>query len=202
VIRTLQNLPKKVLTALGVIVGALVIFGLSVSLLGVARDDANIENSRLKSEIARVNSAITTAKVDQEYVTQNTPRYEQLLKGERLVPHTRRVAVLALEEKARAFGLSGMNYSVEAAAASNSLQAAAGQPTSGAYVLSLQDIKIDIKAPLDGAIYRFVDDIASTFPGAAVVRDTVLSRGATAKDGVTGLIILSWRTAQAQEKKE
>ncbi len=200
-IRTLRDLPKKVLMSLAVIGGALAIFALSVPLLGGARDDALAQNARLKGEVARVNTAITQSKADQDYIKEHAARYDELLKSDRLVPHTRRVAVLELENKARAFGLTGMSYSVDAAAGTNALQSAASQPTSGAYVLSIQDIKLAVKAPLDGSIYRFVDGLTASFPGAAVVREATLARGLTPRDGVDGIIVLSWRTAQAQEKK-
>lgn len=200
-IRTFLDLPKKVLISLGVIAGALLIFGISVPFLGGSLDDTLADNSRLRAEIARVNTAITQSAADQTYVKENTAQYEALLKSDRLVPHTRRVAVVELESKAKEFGLTGMTYSVEGVAAANSLQSAASQPSSGAYALSIQEIKLEIKAPLDGSIYRFVDGVTASFPGSAVVREARLTRGLTANDGVEGTITLSWRTAQAQETK-
>lgn len=202
-IRNLGNLPRHVLISSGVILGALLLFAILVPVLGGARDDSFSENSRLQGEISRVRTALNQSKTDQDYVKNNVEAYESLLKSDRLVPHTRRVAVVELESAARTFGLTALNYSFSAAAA-NSLAVATSQPASGAYAVSIEAVSLKVGAPLDGPIYRFVVSIADRFPGAAVVQRMQLARaeGAAATGGaVQGEVTLSWRTAQAQEKK-
>jgi len=198
--RILTALPKNVMISLAVIAGALVILALAIPFLGGGRDDTFAENARLQGEISRINAAITQSKSDQLYVAENLAKFEELIKSDRLVPHTRRAAVIDLEEKARSNGLTGLNYSI-GAVATNSLRAVAGQPSAGTYRVSLEEIALKVAAPLDGAVYRFIDAITQKFPGAAVVHTLTLMRGATPATGVQGEIGVSWRTAQEQEKK-
>lgn len=200
-INTFRDLPKKVLSALGVILAAIIIIGVSVPFLGGARDEAVSENGRLTGEIARLNAAINQSKVDQDYVKANGAEYEALIKSDRLVPHSGRVAVVALENEARAAGLTDIGFTIDAAEGATSLRAVANQPTSGAYVLSVQEIDISAVAPLDGQLYRFLDALRLSFPGSAVLEAATFKRGDVFADGVSGKFTVSWRTAQAQEKK-
>ena len=198
--RFLTSLPKKVLISVGVIAAALVIFAIALPLLGGGLDDAEVANTRLQAEIGRVTKAVAQAKVDQLYVSENIERYETLLRSDRLIPHTRRVAILDLENKGRLNGLTAMNYSIGALPGS-AAASAAGQPASGAYRVSMEEIKLKVGAPYDGSVYRFIDAINQAFPGAAVIQVVNLSRGITASAGVEGEINVLWRTAQAEEKK-
>jgi len=169
--------------------------------LGGARDDALAEESRLQNEIARITTAVTQSKADIAYVNENREVYEDLLKSDRLVPHTRRSAIVDLETKARTSGLTALNYSINAVSV-NSPRAAANQQASGAYSVSMEEISLKVGAPLDGSIYRFIDAISASFPGSAIVHTISLARGPAFTSGVQGEIGVSWRTAQAEERGE
>jgi len=211
--RLISTLPRKVLISAAVIVAALIALTALLPLLGGARDEAFAENSRLNSEIARARTGITQAKNDAEYVAKNTEAFEALLKSDRLIPHTRRAATVALENAARASGLTALSYNIQAAAAANSPQAVQSQPTTKAYRLSVENIELKIGANIDGAVYRFVDEISRAFPGSAIIQDVTVSRaqvitaeslnqvsrGQDAKL-VESTINFSWRTAQAEEE--
>ena len=198
--RALKNLPKHVLISLAVIIATAVIYGILLPTLGGARDEAFADNIKLGSEITRINGVIKQSTADKEYVVENQAQFEALLKSDRLIPHTRRAAIAQLEDAAHVNGLTTMSYDIGLVAA-NSLAAAASQPTGGetAYRVSVEEIILKIAAPLDGAIYRFLADISDSFPGAAIIQSAALARSGQT---VQGEIKLSWRTAQALEKKE
>ncbi len=198
-IRLLTTLPRPVLISSTVIVTVGVLFAILVPLLGGARDDAFGENARLTGEIQRANVSINQARTDITYIKDNQEKYEALLKSDRLVPHTRRTAVVELQNAARATGLTSFTYSI-GKVSSNSLRSATGQPSSGDYEVSLEEIGLVVKAPYDGSIYRFIDSLTQNFPGAAVVYGFNLTRGLTVSDGVEGQINVTWRTAQAKDK--
>jgi hypothetical protein len=211
--RILAALPRQVLISSAAILVALIAFAIMLPVVGGARDEAFAENSRLNGEIGRVRTEITQAKTDADYVKANVEAFEALLKGDRLIPHTRRAATVALENAARANGLTALSYNIQAAAAATSPQAVQSQPKTRAYRLSVENIELKIAANIDGAVYRFVDDISRAFPGSAVIQDVSVtrapvitaasldqvSRGQDAKL-VEGTINLSWRTAQAEEE--
>lgn len=212
--RLLSEIPRHVLLSVGVIVGAGAIFAVLLFVLGGARDAAVADNARLTSEIQRTQTAIAQAQGDHDYVRTNQAKYEDLLKSDRLVPHSRRAAVVELQRIAQRRGLTSLGYSFSAAA-SNSLQSVSAQPATAAYRLSVEDVLLKVGAPVDGAIYGFVSDISQAFPGAAVVELVTLKRApritdqalaalAEGRDSglVSGEIKLSWRTAQAQETKD
>jgi hypothetical protein len=165
----------------------------------------------LKKDIEGTTKSISQVKEDTAFVIANQAKYEALLQGDRLIPHTRRAATQALESVARANGVTGLNYSIAAAAAATSLQSAQSQPVTGGYRVSVENITIKIGAPLDGVIYKFMADITDSFPGAAVIQTVTLERadkgrsmgnGLASGELVTGEILMSWRTAQAEESKD
>jgi len=211
-IRTLRDLPRHVAISLAVIVAAIIMFAISLPTLGGARDDAFAENMKLASEITRVNTTIKQSKADIEYVKANKDQFEALLQSDRLIPHTRRAAVVELEKLARANGLKTLNYNI-GAVASNSIAAVGAQPATNGYRVSVENIDLKIGAPIDAAVFNFIVDISESFPGSAIVQTVALKRppalsaaalNAVSKgqDGelVAGSILISWRTAQAQEK--
>lgn len=207
------DLPKPVLIATSVIVVVLILIAAAVPLLGGARDDAQMLTTRLNSELQGANSAIRQNREDVAYVTENVARYEALMKGPLLVPHTRRAAVAHLQEIARQYGLSRLNYSFTAAA-SNSLAAVQNQSQAGGYTVGVESIQVDVAAAVDGQIYRFFDDILTAFPGSIVIEQFTLSRNPFITEGdlaliaagqgglVSGEARLSWRTAQAVQTEE
>ncbi len=210
--RTIKSLPRVVFRSACTIVAALVAFAVLWPVLSGARDDAFDANRRLTSEITQTNRTISQAKADQEYVNENKAQYEALLQSDRLVPHTRRAAIAELENAGRAYGLTALNYSI-GAVASNSPTAVASQPGSAAYRVSVENIALKVGAPIDGAIYRFIDDIAESFLGAAVIQSVTIRRAgeidsaalAAVSAGrgaqfVEGEIEIHWRTAQPQEQ--
>ena len=213
--RFINDTPRPVLISIAVLLAGLVLFAILVPVLGGARDDAFAANSQLANEIERIKKSVTQSKTDQEYVANNSAAYEELLKGDRLVPHTRRAATVELENAARANGFTTLNYSIGAVSA-NSRKAVENQPTSDAYRVSVETITLNVGAPIDGAIYQFMAAINETFPGSAVI-DTfsikraevvdakalsAVSRGGKDAQLVDGEISISWRTAQAKEKPD
>lgn len=212
--RLLTLMPRTVLLSVTVLVAVMVAFVAAVVFLGGARDGAIEEHARLESEIQRTRTAIATAQTDYDYVVENRAKYESLLESDRLVPHTRRAAVLELQKIAEQNGIPELNYSFEASRA-NAPSAAGSGNAAGAFRLSVEDVKLTMSAPFDGPLYGFVADITEKFPGAAVVNTLKLSRVDSVTDealkgvseGRSGSIvdaelIISWRTAQAVDKAE
>jgi len=214
-IRLFSNFPRAVLISLAVGIAAIAIIAITVPVLGGARDEAYAQNGRLNGDIARVRKGTTDTQADIDYVQQNGAQYEALLQSDRLVPHTRRAAIVELENSARNNGLTAMTYTIGAAAASTSAQAVQSQSAAGGYRVSVENITLMVGAPTDGSIYNFIADIMNTFPGSAVVQSMSISRAsfisAAALEAlsrgedpklVEADIIVSWRTAQAEEKKD
>ncbi len=210
----LRTIPRKVMMSLGVLALGLVLWGVQVPLLGGAREDADTNATRLRSEIDQTRKDLAQAGADMKYLEEHQEQFESLLKSDRLVPHTRRAAVAELQKIAVQNGITGLEYIFNAAPAT-SANAAQSQPTSGAYRVSVEQIELKVSAPTDGAIYRFLEDIKDSFPGSAVAQIvqlerpptltpammTALSKGEDAKI-VTGDISVLWRTAEAEEQKE
>jgi hypothetical protein len=211
--RLLSIIPRKVLMSLGAIVGLLAALSVLVPVLGGARDEAISRNIILGDGISGTRTQIAQARADQEYVVANQAQYEALLKSDRLIPHTRRTALVELQRIARQRGLTDFGYNFTSAASDSPL-AATAQPTSAAYRVSIESIEMRVAAPLDGSIYGFLSDIYDSFPGAAVLSSAVVRRLRVLTDQelqavsagsarlVTGEVSLLWRTAQAQEKAE
>ncbi len=209
--RFIPDLPRNVAIAFATLAASLVLIALSVVFLGGARDAAIAENGRLTNEVQAVRGSINTARQDHEYVVANQEKYEVLLKSDRLIPHTRRAAVVELQRIAQMRGLTTLNYEF-AGVVSDSLESKQAQPANAAYRLSVEQVTLTVGAVIDGAIYGLVSDISEKFPGAAVVENVTLARapvvteeallavaaGAEAKL-VEGKILFLWRTAQANE---
>jgi hypothetical protein len=208
--RIFESIPRPAFLGIVALVVTGVLFALSVLLLGGARDDAQARGRQLNNDISTITNAITQAKIDREYVEKNSARYEELIKSDKLIPHTRRAALSALRDAAKPHGLEdALSFTFSAAA---SLDTAQRQPASGAYRLSVETIALKIEAPLDGPIYRFLDDVTNSFPGALSLESLALTRVANVNETelsqvaaghgklVTGDVVLSWRTAQKQEE--
>jgi hypothetical protein len=209
--RLLNLAPKPVLISAAVLVFAALMFAILVPVLGGARDDAVALGQKLASDISGARTKVATLIADQQYVAEHLEEYEALLASDKLVPHTRRAAVVALTQAATAHGVTGLNYSFVAADAL-SRAAVASQSSSGGYTVAVETIDLKIDAPLDGPVYRFLADIMETFPGFLTVNSLTLARApeisgaalAAVSAGapselVTGEISLSWRTAQADK---
>lgn len=207
--RLLTLAPKSVLLSVGVAIFSLLMFAVLVPLLGGARDEAIARGERLASDISGAQSKLAGLNSDQQYVIDNRAEYEALVGGDKLVPHTRRAAVTTLQETATVHGPMGVRWSFTAAGAT-SRAAVASQSSAGGYTVAVETIELDIDAPLDGPIYRFVADIMQTFPGSLIINSLTLQRApqisslalAAVSAGresqlVTGEISLIWRTAQA-----
>lgn len=212
--RIIALIPRNVFISIVVLFGSGVAFLILLFTLAVARDNAIAENLQLTARVQETATAIGTAETDTAYLAENTATYEALLKSDRLIPHTRRTAIVRLQEAARKHGLSAVQWTFNAVAES-APGAALAQPRSGAYRLSVELIGLKIGAPYDGPIYSFVADITSSFPGSLVVESFDLQRAPTLSDAalqsvsagrdsglVTGDLELVWRTAQAQESQE
>lgn len=211
--RIIENIPRTAFRGIVALAVTAVLFTLSVVLLGGARDDALLEGRGLNDEITTITKSITQVRQDIEYVEKNKDRYEALMKSDRLIPHTRRAALAALRDAAMPHGLeNSLNFTFGAVSAA-SLESAASQPVGGAYRVNVETITLQVSAPLDGAVYRFLDDVTTTFPGSVSLETLNLTRAAEVNEGaltaiskgngglVTGEILLTWRTAQKEEEK-
>lgn len=210
--RIFGDIPRTVIVSVGVLAcSGLLFLALNFTLIAVLRG-AIEENTRLTQSIEQAKNRTSTAQADIKYVGANQAKYEELLKSDRLVPHTRRVAVLELQRVARAHGFTQLTYQFSDVG-QNSVTAAASQPVTGAYRLSVEEIELAVGTPVDGAVYRFIADITDRFPGSAVVQEVTLQRAPSvtsdalnavssgADSGlVKGEIKMVWRTAQANEK--
>ncbi|MGE3474404.1 MAG: hypothetical protein AB7H70_01220 [Rhodospirillaceae bacterium] len=211
--RIIESIPRPALKGIGVLLVTAALFALSFVFLGGARDNALAEGRRLNNEITTITKSITQTRQDIEYVEQNKDRYETLIKSDKLIPHTRRAALAALRDAAVPHGLeNALNFTFGASNAA-SLEAATSQPASGAYRVNVEAITLKISAPLDGPIYRFIDDVAMSFPGSLSLESLSLSRAPEVNESllsevslgngglVTGDVLFSWRTAQKEEEK-
>jgi hypothetical protein len=212
--RIFASVPRNVLISIAALLVALVSFVILSLTLGAARDAAIIANQRLSAQIQQATTSIISASADRDYVAANIETYETLLKSDRLIPHTRRAAVLRLQDAARVHGLSALNWTFNAAS-DTSPQAALAQPSSAAYRLSVEEIALKVGSHSDGPIYAFVSDVTKSFPGSAIVQSVVLKRAPQITDAalravsegrdsalVEGEVRLIWRTAQAQDPSE
>lgn len=205
----IPDLPRKVLVAVAVLAGSLVLFGILAEFLGGALSASVAENTRLKRSVDQATKDTLTANADYQFVTENAEYFERLIKGDRLVPHTRRDAFKQLQSMALEHGLTSL--AADFAAVND--RASAAQATTGAYRVSAEAIKVKVGAPLDGQIYRFIADLRQNFPGAAVLVSVKLSRppkvtpDMLAKINRKGVIVdgemeLIWRTALANQPEK
>lgn len=205
----LPELPRHVAISVAVLAASAIIFAISLSLLGGGLDNAVAENRRLKSSIDQATRDTATVSTDVKFVTENTDYFEKLMKGDRLLPHTRRDALRQLQSLAQEHGLTAMN--AEFAVANDPPSAAAASQAQGqavAYRVSAESIKMRLGSALDGQIYGFAADLRRNFPGSAVLVSMKLSRppkvtsemlAQISKQGtiVSGEMELIWRTALA-----
>lgn len=212
--RILSLIPRNVLVSVFVLLGSALAFLILLLTLATARDDAIAQNTQLNAQVQQTIAAISTAENDSAYVAENGATYEALLKSDRLIPHTRRTAIVRMQEAARNHGLSAVQWTFNAVADS-APGAALAQPKTAAYRLSVEEIGLKVGAPFDGPIYSFVADITNAFPGSIVVEALSLARAPGLTDAalrsvsagrdsglVAGELKLIWRTAQAQESEE
>lgn len=207
----LPDLPRKVTASLAVLAGAGVTFLLLLQFLVGALDAAVAENTRLKGAIDQATRDTLTVNTDYQFVTENTEYFEKLIKGDRLIPHTRRDALRQLQSLAQEHGLTQMTADFSAAPAATAATAPAANQAD-AYRVNVESIKIKLGSPLDGQVYGFASDLRRNFPGSAVLMSMKLSRPLkltadmieqVSRKGaiVTGEMELLWRTALANEKK-
>lgn len=207
--RIIDSMPRPAFLGIVTLAATGVLFAVSVLLLGGARDDALAAGTLMQNEITTITTSITRSRQDQEYVNANVARYEELLKSDKLIPHTRRAALTALRDAAAPHGLEdSLSFTFTSASGTTAAQS---QPTSGDYRVSVESIVLKIAAPLDGAVFRMLDDVNRTFPGSVVLESMTLSREPSVNETqlaaisagqsslVSGEVILSWRTAQKEE---
>lgn len=213
--RFIPDLPRNVAIALVTLVVTLLLFGTSFVVLGGARDEAIVQNGSLTRDISQTRASIIQVTQDREYVLANQAQYEALLKSDRLIPHTRRAAVVELQRVAQIRGVTRLDYGFAGIAAADSAQGVQAQQASAAYRLSVERVTLKVGAPVDGVVYGFVADIADAFPGSAVIERLQLKRPEVITEAdlaalsspqggalAEGVVIFSWRTAQANEAAE
>lgn len=207
------DLPRKVLISAAALVGSGIAFALLLQFLGGALDGALTENARLKRSIDQATRDTQTVDSDYQFVTENTEYFEKLVKGDRLIPHTRRDALKQLQNLAQEHGVTAMTAEFSIATAPATKAAAASPGQAEAYRVSVEAIKIKLGSPIDGQIYAFAADLRRNFPGSAVLMSMKLSRppkvtsdmlAQISKKGaiVNGEMELVWRTALANQPEQ
>jgi len=207
-----DRMPRKVAVSSVILAVTVLLFLILLPLLGGAHTDTLATNEGLKATIDQTSQKLRQAKDDRKYVTENTQKYQELLGGERLVPHTRRVAMTAMQKLALERGLTTLSYNFTALG-DRSPRGAANAPVTGGYKLQAERVDLKVGAPLDTTIYDFVLDLGEKFPGAAVVEQMILERspdiGTEALNQVSrgqesglikGNVVFAWKTAQKQEE--
>jgi len=210
--RVLQNIPRHVLISIAVLATTLVLLAILLPVLGGALDDAFAENRRIQEAIGKTKNDFTRIDADARFVQENQQKFEDLLQNGRLIPHTRRAAVVVLNDLAKEHGLTAMEYSF-AAVSAGSNPVTPLQAGNKAYRLSVEEIELKLGAPTDGPIYRFIDAIEKSLPGSAVLQSVEVKRAPTVTNSALELLSqgkdpklaeavvrLAWRTAQAQEE--
>lgn len=209
----LPDMPRKVVISLGVLAASLILFGALSQVLGGALDAAMSESQRLRRSIDQAAKDTTTVNADYQFVTENTETFEKLIKGDRLIPHTRRDALKQLQSLAQEHGLTAMTADFEAVPDEKAPAAKANTSQAEAYRVSVESIKIKLGSPLDGQIYAFTADLRRNFPGSVVLSSIKLTRppkvtpdmlAQVSRKGsiVTGEMSLIWRTALANAPEQ
>ena len=207
----LPDIPRKAGIGLSLLLVSGLLFGALFFTIGVSRDEAIVENARLEASIAQTRRDTAQVVEDVNFVNENQQRFEALIQGERLVPHTRRDAARRMQAAALARGLTLLAYDFNTAPA-NSAAAVTSQAQGTNYRVNVEGITMKLGSPLDGQIYKFLLDLKSEFPGAVVLQSLELqravaitsvmldqiSRGADA-GLVQGEAKLIWRTAQSND---
>ena len=203
-----DRMPRKVALASIVMAITLVIFAVLFFVLGGAHDDAMAANTSLKKNLDQTTRNLKTVKEDRQFILDNREKYEDLIHGDRLVPHTQRVAANQLRNLALQRGLTNLGYTFTAASAA----VGSTQTVAGGYRVQAEKLDLKIGAALDTQVYDFLLDIGEAFPGSAVVEQFSIERApnittealnnvSRGRDSglVRGDIHINWRTAQAQE---
>jgi hypothetical protein len=208
----IPNLPKPVQISLGVIGVSLVLFVVLMFTLGDALDTAQADASRLRNDMLAIQKNLKQSKEDFDFILANKERYETLISGEKLIPHTRRTAIRQMQSLASQAGLSSLNYNFQAAG-SLTPEAVAQQPKSALYRVYVENIELTLGAPLDQVFYAFIAAAFDDFPGSMVVTEFEIERAPSitkeelnkvsrGEDSglVKGKIKYSWRTAQQNQQ--
>lgn len=211
----LSEVPIPVLVAGGIIVLFLVIFLGSLPFLSANLDESLAQNRRLTNEVRSTNSSIERARDDYAFVVENERRFEEAMASDEIIPHTRRAAARQMQTVAVENGLTSLNFNFAATGERAGGRGGAAASPDSAYTLHVEEIRLDVGAPLDRPIYAFVEELLRTIPGTAVVNQLELRRAETISTDmlnnvalgrpagiVTGVIDFSWRTAQANREAE
>jgi hypothetical protein len=212
-VKFLADLPP--LTAIGVVViaASTVWFAIFFPLLGGYEERTRDENAQLTREISEAEKGATQSSEDEQFIRKNKELYDEIVHGDRLIPHTRRAAIHQLQDLALQRGLSSLSYTFTPIA-ETSAKGVTSQPKGDLYHVSVENIELKVAAPLDTQLFDFVLDMGEAFPGAAVVQSVDFMRPGTideqtlervgSRDSgiVTGSVKLLWRTAQANEEKK
>ncbi len=210
----LSEVPIPVLIAGGIIAFFLILFIGTFPFLSSGLDESMAENRRLNNELRTTQSSIGRAKDDYVFVVENERQFEEAMASDEIIPHTRRAAARQMQTVALENGLTSLNYNF---AATGEIDRGRGQASSSAdaYALHVEEIGLDVGAPLDRPVYAFIEQLIRTIPGTVVVRQFELQRAEmittdmlnnVAIGGnagiVSGTIDFSWRTAQANREAE
>lgn len=207
-----DRMPRKAAIASITMGVTLVTFGLLFLFLGGAHSDALEKNQSLKKNLTQTSTTAKQAKDDRQFVLDNKEKYEELLRGDRLVPHTPTVAQDHLSMLVRKRGLTSASIAISAVGEGAAAKVAS-QPVSGGYKVQVQKLELKVGAPLDTQIFEFLLDLGESFPGSAVVEQFKLERATdittdalnqvsrgTEAGLVKGEVTVIWRTAQAEDK--
>jgi hypothetical protein len=207
-----DRMPRKTALASIVMTFTLIIFAGLFFTLGTSHDDAFDRNVALKKDLGQTTSTVKKLKDDRKFILDNQEKYEELLHGDRLVPHTRRVAVTQLTNLALQRGLTTVNFNFTAAG-ERAASAAASQPVTGGYKVKVEKIELKVGSALDTQLYDFIQDLGESFPGSAVVEQFTLERAPeittealnqVSRGHESGLVHgdvqLTWRIAEAEEQ--
>jgi|GEM_PF-3231421 len=209
-----SEIPIPVLVSSGIIVFFLVVFVGSFPFLTSTLEEAQSDNRRLENDLRTTQSAISRAQDDYTFVVENERRFEEAMASDEIVPHTRRAAARQMQTVALENGLTALNYNFALVSANRGREQSAASTTDG-YTLHVENIDLDVGAPLDRPIYAFIEDLVRGIPGTAIIKEfeirrsenistDMLNRVAMGQNSgiVTGTIQFSWRTAQANKEED
>lgn len=211
-----SEVPIPVLVSGGILAAFFVIFIVSFVFLSGALSEAMSLNERLERDLRANQAAIDRARDDYLFVVENEDRFEEAMASDEIVPHTRRAAARQMQTVALENGLTSLNYNFAAVSGQSRARNQSAAASSGdAYTLHVENIDLEVGAPLDRPIYAFIQQLIRTIPGTAVVQEVTLQRAETITTDmlnrvaqgqesglVTGSILFSWRTAQANREVE
>lgn len=209
-----SEVPTPVLIYGGIIVVSLVVFIGSFPFLSSGFEQVTQERNRLNNDLRSTNASIERAKEDYTFVVENERRFEEAMASDEIIPHTRRAAARQMQTVALDNGLTALNYNFALASERDSGGGASGS-SDDSYRLHVENLTVDMGAPVDRSVYAFVEELVRTIPGTVVVRELSLQRAeeittdmlnnvARGQNSniVTGNVMFSWRTAQANREAE